>query len=260
MSQDRSFRERLKAGERLSGAFLKTPAPHLVEICAAGDCDFVAPDMEHAPLELGTLDLMIGFAGRPGLPVLPRLPSHDPSLVGRLLDAGAAGVLAPHVSSPAQAEAIVAASRFFSGKRGFSPSPRAGGYGTSGTTPHLKRSEAQTIVAVQIEDARAVEAIAEIAAVPGLDALFVGPADLSMSMKVAPDAPELASAIAKTVTVGKAAGLACGIFSPTASAAAKWAQAGYSWFIIGSDQSHLSVALRAEMAAMRATSATEYLT
>lgn len=251
------FRQRLAEGEQLAGVFLKTPAPHQVEISALAGCDFVAPDMEHAPLDLGDIDLMLGFAGRSGIPVLPRIPSHEPSMIGRILDAGAAGVIAPHVSSAEAARAIVAGARLEHGARGFSPSPRAGAYGCLGAAGFLETQVAQTIVALQIEDRAGLENAAAIAAVPGVDALFVGPADLSLSLGVAMDAPELDEAIAQILARGQAAGRACGIFVPNGAAAARRAADGFTWFIIGSDQSHYQSALRAEIVSLAKITETE---
>lgn len=233
--------------ERLAGVFLKTPAPHMVEMSALAGCDFVSPDMEHAPLDLPQIDLMLGFAGRSGIPVLPRLPSHDPATIGRLLDAGAAGVLAPHVGSVESANAIVTAARLERGTRGFSPSPRAGAYGTLGAAAYMAAQVADTVVALQIEDRGGLDAVEAIAAVPGVDALFIGPADLSLSLGIAMDAPEIVDAILRIRVAANAAGIACGIFVADGRAAARRAGEGFTWFIIGSDQSHFQSSLRAEL-------------
>ena len=248
-----SLRQRLGSGTRLAGVFLKTPAPHLVELSALAGCDFVSPDMEHAPLELPQIDLMAGFAGRSGLALLPRLPSHDAATIGRLLDLGAAGILAPHVGSVASAEAIVAAARLERGMRGFSPSPRAGDYGALGVAGHLETQTRETVIALQIEDRDGLEAAEDIAAVSGVDALFVGPVDLAHSLGVPADAPALEAAIARILSAARAASLACGIFVPDGATAARRAKEGFTWFIIGSDQSHYQTQLRAELAHAAAT-------
>lgn len=252
-----NLRQRLTSLERLTGVFLKTPAPHLVELSALAGCDFVSPDMEHAPLDVPQVDLMMGFAGRSGVPLLPRLPSHDAATIGRLLDLGAAGVLAPHVSSADSAKAIVAAARLELGARGFSPSPRAGNYGALGVAGHLETQTRETVVALQIEDSEGLAAVAQIAAVPGVDALFVGPVDLARSLGVAADAPELNSATAHILAVGQAAGLACGIFVPDGAGAVRRAAEGFTWFIVGSDQSHYQTRLRAELERARRNSKEE---
>lgn len=244
-----SLRQKLRANDRLNGVFLKTPSPHMVELSAFAGSDFVVPDMEHAPLNLSHIDMMVGFAGRSGIPVLPRVPSHDPSLIGRLLDVGATGVLVPRVSSVDQAKAIIAAARFAQGERGFSPSPRAGGYGRFGADKNLKSQTETPVVALQIEDRLGVEAVADIAALNGVDALFVGPVDLSMSLGVAMESPALEQAIQDVRMEGQKRGLACGIFVPSGAVAAKRAAQGFTWFIIGSDQSHYQAALQREIAA-----------
>ena len=228
--------------------FLKTPSPHNVELSALAGCDFASPDMEHAPLGLAELDMMAGFAGRAGLPLLPRLPSHDPATIGHLLDLGTAGILAPHVATPAQAERIVCAARIECGARDVSPSPRAGAYGSLGMLGYLKRQRDEVIVATQIEDRAGLDAVDEIAAVDGIDALFVGPVDLALSLGVEGGAPEIDTALARIAEASKAAELSCGIFAPDGRVAARHAGQGFTWFIVGSDQSHYQARLREELA------------
>ncbi|WP_163849230.1 HpcH/HpaI aldolase family protein [Pseudooceanicola aestuarii] len=245
-----SLKERLATGTRQIGVFLKTPAPHLVELSAAAGCDFVAPDMEHAPLDLSHVDAMVGFAGRSGIPVLPRVPGKDPALIGRLLDLGAQGILVPHVSTADQAQALVAATRF-DGGRGFSPSPRAGDYGAMGAARYKARQADHVLTALQIEDRAGLDNADAIAAVPGVDALFVGPADLSLSLGVGLPSEALDHAIARILAAGQTAGRACGIFVADGAAAARRLEQGFAWAIVGSDQSLLTAALRRERTAAR---------
>ncbi|WP_259276329.1 aldolase/citrate lyase family protein, partial [Raoultella terrigena] len=117
------------------------------------------------------------------LPVLVRVPYPRAAAVQQALDLGAAGVMVPHVDDARIAAEVVRAARYGQGgARGFSNSSRAGGYGARGMAEHLRASDAHTTVIVQIESAQAVAEASAIAAVPGVDCLFVGPADLAVSL------------------------------------------------------------------------------
>ena len=116
------LRQRLLAGERLLGSFLKTPTPHATEILASVGFDFVVIDEEHAPIDRGTTDMILLGARAAGIEALVRVPSFPSAEILSALDCGASGVLVPHVASVAKAREVVAACRYRNGVRGFSPS------------------------------------------------------------------------------------------------------------------------------------------
>lgn len=239
------FRLRLRRGDALAGTFIKTPAHHIIEIAGASGLDFVVLDAEHAPFSVDALDRCLLACAAASVPGIVRLQDTAPATVLSALDLGASGILAPHVVSPEGAQAIVAASRYRNGTRGFSNSPRAGGYGRSSMDGHIEASDAGVAVLCQIEDRAAVERVGEIAAVEGVDCLFIGRADLAVSYQAASlDDPRIDHAIERTVAAGRTHGVPVGIFLADAAHVAHYARRGISFFIVGSDQSILRSGLR----------------
>jgi 2-keto-3-deoxy-L-rhamnonate aldolase RhmA len=195
-----AFRRRFAGGEGLLGTFLKTPTAHATEILADLGFDFVVVDAEHAPFGRADIDLMMLAAKAGGIASVVRVPSAAPEHILTALDAGASGVLVPHVSSAQAAEAIVAAAYFRQGQRGFSNSTRAGGYGRLGFRDYVEQCDSATSVIAMIEDLDAIERLDEIFAVPGLTGAFIGRGDLSAALGAAtpgdPRVVQLVEAIA----------------------------------------------------------------
>jgi len=173
------LKARLAGGEPLLGALLRMPAEELVEMVAVSGFDFVLVDGEHGPAEVTELRRHVVLAETHGVPTLVRVGGQEPALVLRALDAGAAGVVAPHVDTAAQAAALVASASYPpAGTRGFATYGRAGRYGLIDPADHLRRAAEQTLVFGMIESPAAVTEAAAIAATPGLDGIMVGIADL----------------------------------------------------------------------------------
>ena len=201
-----SFRDRLRGGELLSGTWVKTPHPHVVEVLALSPLDVLVLDAEHAPFDRGSLDACIMAARAGGKPVLVRPASSAHEHILNALDCGADGVIVPHVRSAAEAREIVRACHYVPGGRGFAGSTRAAGYTTRGMAKHREAAKGVVVIA-QIEDVEAVEAIEEIAAVEGIDALFIGRADLTISYAAdTPDNAAVVAAVERICAAGKAAG------------------------------------------------------
>lgn len=235
-----ALREALSGAKRVLGTFVKTPAHQVVEVLGVSGLDCLVLDAEHAPFSSGDLDRMC-LAGRAvGIPILVRVASPDPAAINTCLDLGATGILVPHVREAGAAAAAVAAARYKGGIRGFSPSPRAGGYGTLNAAAYLDHADRSVSVWCQIEDAEALDHLDAIAAVPGVDCLFVGRADLALSLGVpGTDHPRVAEAVTAVAAACGRAGIAAGLFVPNPGEIPALAQAGYRCFIIGSDQSLL---------------------
>lgn len=176
------FAARLRRGEHLTGTFVKTPTSHATEILGLIGFDFVVFDMEHAPIDLGALDQMILAARASNVAGVVRVAEGSAAAILSVLDAGAAGILVPHVDSRAKAEAVVAASRYGGGRRGFANTTRAGGFGSVGFREHMERQDREVAVIAMIEDLDAVGRIDEILAVEGLDAVFIGRGDLTAAL------------------------------------------------------------------------------
>ncbi len=234
-----TLRDRLRDGDPLMGTWIKTPHAHVVEVLALSPLDLVVLDAEHAPFDRGTLDTCIMAARAGGKPVLvrPASASHDHIL--NALDCGADGVIVPHVRSAEEARAIVRACHYVPGGRGFAGSTRAAGYTTLGMAKH--RAAAKDIIVIaQIEDAEAIDDIDAIAAVEGLDALFIGRADLTISMSAdSPDDPSVVAAVDRICTAGRAAGRTVGMFLGRVSDVPHWRAKGASLFVLQSDQDFL---------------------
>ncbi|MDQ2847234.1 MAG: aldolase/citrate lyase family protein [Actinomycetota bacterium] len=176
-----SLAERLRARAPLLGTLVRMPNEALIEMTALVGMDFVVIDTEHGPGDQIPLSHHLMAAAAAGVPALVRI--CDPSEILRVLDLGAAGIIAPHISTAAEAEAIVRAAHYPPrGQRGFATYTRSGRHGLIGAEEHLRRVTTGTAVIVMIEDGAGVLAAQQIAAVDGVDGLFVGPADLAVSL------------------------------------------------------------------------------
>jgi staphyloferrin B biosynthesis citrate synthase len=232
-----TFRKRLRAGEKLSGTFIKTPTGHATEIFGDLGYDFVVIDEEHAPFERSSIDHALLAARAAGIAPLVRVASGSPANLLSVLDSGATGVLVPHVASADRAREVVAACRYRGGKRGFSNSPRAGRYGGLSLSEHIRRADEITTVVAQIEDPEALEEIDAIAEVEGVDAVFIGRGDLSVSMgATSPDAPEVRAAAERVAGAATQAGKSVMVFVGSNKDALAMRGIGASAFIYSSDQ------------------------
>ncbi len=229
----------LNPGQTRHGTFVKIAAPSVIEVLALAGLDFVVVDAEHAPFDRADIDRLVLAGIAVGLPVLVRVPDAAPATLLSVLDVGAAGVVVPHVDSAEQARSIVARCRYRGGARGYSSSPRSAGYGALGMKRVLAE-DGQALVVCQIESPAAVAAAAEIAAVDGVHALFVGRADLALAMgfddtRAGPVDQAVDVVLAAAEQAGKDVAVAVGSTTEGEAFAAR----GARWFVIGSDQSLL---------------------
>jgi 2-keto-3-deoxy-L-rhamnonate aldolase RhmA len=233
------FRERLLAGDLLAGTWVKTPHPHVVEVLSLSSLDVLVLDAEHAPFDRASLDMCIMAARAGGKPVLVRPPSSAPEQILNALDLGADGVILPHIRTAAEANEAVKACQYVSGGRGYAGSSRAAGYTTKGMEKH--RADARNVIVIaQIEDVDGVENIDAIAEVEGIDALFIGRADLTIAYGAkTPDDAVVVAAVDRIVAVSKAAGRTSGMFLGRVSDVRHWREKGSSLFILGSDHDFL---------------------
>ncbi|SEL36764.1 2-keto-3-deoxy-L-rhamnonate aldolase RhmA [Roseovarius nanhaiticus] len=227
------LRHRLNAGDTVLGTFYKTPHPMILEILAMAGFDTVVIDAEHAPFGRAEIDTAILTGRALGLDMVVRLPDDRPATILQVMDAGAAGLLIPHVNTAGQARAILSAMRYGAGGRGFAGTTRAAGYGKRPLHEHLGADRGDVALICQIEDPEGAENAADIASVEGVDGLFVGRADLAVgSGKDDFFDPEIAQATARILgTPGAATGLYC---APHEDLAAHHA-AGARLFVVGSD-------------------------
>lgn len=228
----------MAARNPLIGTFLKTPTSHATEIIGEVGFDFVVIDQEHSPFDRTATDIALLAARALGIPALVRVSAPDAIL--SVLDCGAAGVLVPHVSSAAYAHKIAAACRYRGGKRGFATSTRAGRYTAVPMWGHISDSDANIVVVAQIEDPAALNEIDAIAAVAGIDSLFIGRGDLTAAFgDESKDPPQVRRAVEQISKAALKAGKSISVYVGNAGEAAWLKTLGASTFVLSSDQGFL---------------------
>jgi 2-keto-3-deoxy-L-rhamnonate aldolase RhmA len=211
---DNQFRRALLAGERLLGVWVNFAHAPIVEVLAGSGFDWLLLDMEHTPSDLHIIgQQLLALRGTPVAPIV-RVPVHDIAWIKRVLDAGAPNIMVPNIRSVEEAREVVAWTRFApDGQRGVASSTRAGGW--LRRKDFLARANDEIGVIVQIESREALDALAGICAVPGVDAVFIGPSDLAAALGHRGNAahPEVQAAIASAIATGRAAGKTVGILA-----------------------------------------------
>lgn len=232
-----AFKDRLAPGTPLLGLWQSLASPYTAEICARAGYDWLLFDGEHAPNTLQTLLGQLQAAAPFPVEAIARVPSGEPVAIKHYLDLGFTTLLMPMIDSADHARAVVAATRYPPhGVRGVASAvSRAAGFGAN--PDYLTRAHLGLTVIVQIESRAGLEAIDEIAAVEGVDALFVGPADLAASLGHLgnPGHPEVQQAIAQAKARIDAAGKPAGIFATSPEDARRRGEEGFSFISIGTD-------------------------
>ena len=216
----------LREPRPLLGMFVGLPAPSLIEMCGHAGLDFVVIDNEHGPAGGETTEHMIRAARSAGIVPVVRTNESD---ILRVLDMGASAIQVPQVDSAEQAKRIVAAAKYPpAGSRGAAFSTRAAGYGFFGGPEHVADSNQGIAVIVMAETGVAMDNIDEIASVPGVDAVFFGPNDLSFSLGHPGQMqhPAVREAIEHGVARTLAAGIAPGVLAPGCEEFQRWAAKG----------------------------------
>lgn len=251
-SAQSSFRQRLVSGAFLAGSFVKTPNPHATEILGNSGFDFIVVDQEHAPFDRVTTDLVLLAARAAGVAGVVRVPTLTSDAIQASLDCGAVGILAPHVASVADAQALVAACRYRGGKRGFSGVTRAGRYGGSKMWDLVDTADAAVATIAMIEDPAVLSEIDAILAVEGLDAVFIGRGDLTVAFGAPTrDAPDVRHAVDTILNAAKKAGKPVCVMTDNGEESASFAERGASAFILSSDQGFLRKAASEALAQMQ---------
>lgn len=224
----------------LAGTFVKTPSMMLAEILSATDLDLLCFDTEHSPYDRRDLDASIFASRAADMPSIVRVPTGSPEQLANALDCGATGVLVPHVDSLEKAQSVAKSCRYGEGGRGFAGSPRSADYGTRSIAEIVALNRDETTVIAQIEDPAALKEIDRIAAVEGIDCLFIGMMDLTVALReesaTAPAVVEAANRICRAA--GKA-DVPVGIFVPSVSQIPFWKEQGVSLFLLSSDHAFI---------------------
>nr|WP_297526843.1 2-dehydro-3-deoxyglucarate aldolase [uncultured Roseateles sp.] len=231
-----TLRQRLIAGERLIGCWCSLASPISTEVLGVAGFDWLLLDGEHSPNEVSSfVPQLMALKDSVSAPVV-RPSSNNPVEIKRLLDAGFSNFLVPFVESAEEAARAVASTRYPpQGIRGVSVSQRNNRYGT--VPGYFQGINEQIAVIVQIESPAGVAAVADIAAVAGVDAVFIGPSDLAAGYGHLgnPQHPDVQAAMAAIYAACRAAGKPVGILAPVEADARRYIEQGASFVAVGSD-------------------------
>jgi 4-hydroxy-2-oxoheptanedioate aldolase len=246
----RSLRDRWAAGKPAFGVWAALACPFAVDLYTTPGVDYVCVDQQHGVVDYQDMVGMMRAAEAAGSVPMTRIPGNQAWLIGKALDAGAQGVVVPLVSTPEEAAAAVAACRYPpDGVRSFGPirssvTMGARDVGTLG---------GDVLCFVMIETRAGVENAERIAAVPGLDGIYTGPADLALGLGLAPDLdkaePEHVAAVERILGACRSAGIVAGIQCGSGASARRYADRGFGLVTFAKDSSVLQAAMRKELEA-----------
>jgi len=220
------------------GSFLTIGSPVVTEIAAQYPFTWLLLDMEHGGFTESNLIDHLRVLTQTGILSIVRIPAADPALISRVLDAGADGIMLPHVVSAEQVEACKKMMYYLpEGKRGFSSSVRQFAYGTN--VPQDIAEIDKPILFAQIEDVEGVLEANKIASVDGVDVLFVGPADLKLALKYHASELSYEEALRKVAHAAIASNKKAGLLVRDKAAIGQMRQLGYSCIAIDSDMAIL---------------------
>jgi 4-hydroxy-2-oxoheptanedioate aldolase len=235
-----SLKAKLKAGGKALGAWTMSDSADNAEVLALSGLDFVMMDQEHGQGQLPDAIAQMRAMQATRCAALIRVPWNDFVFIKRVLDAGVHGIMVPQVNTPEEAKAVVAACRYPPhGIRGAAGGTRAAAYGFD--MGYYDRAADDLIIVVQIENPQGVENAAAIAAVDGVDVVFIGPRDLSASIGKLNqfDDPELKQLLAKAEQAVIKSGKTLGCVSGSGAISKQMFERGYGFLISGSDLAHL---------------------
>lgn len=227
-----------KEGRTLVGTWLNASSPAQVETIGYAGFDFVVLDTEHSAYDIAGCENLVRAADAAQLPCLVRVSDNEPTPVARVLEYGAQGIVVPHVSSRAEAEAAVSHAHYPPvGVRGAAPTIRAAHYGQTPWPDYMARAREETMVVLQIEGKEGIENLDAIMAVAGVDVLFVGPFDLSTVLGISGqlDHPLLLDTVGEIVQRAQANSIAVGIWMPTPEQAGPWIERGVQLITVASN-------------------------
>lgn len=247
-------KEKWARGEVTFGAWLSIPSSFSAEVMAHQGFDWVCIDMQHGVIDYQVAVTMLQAIGSTDTIPFVRVPWNEFGIIGKVLDAGALGVIIPMVNSVAEARAAVAACRYFPlGSRSFGPT-RASYY--AGTDYFLGANQ-QVACIPMIETKQAVERLDDILAVPGIDAVYVGPADLSITLGLPPGMDNGGAFEDARVRIAQTCverGVTAGIHA-NASLAEKHAAAGYRMITVSGDAAAIPMQAQADLKLARGAAA-----
>ena len=235
-----SAKIKLKSDKPVLNGWLHIPSSLSAEAMAHAGFDTLTLDLQHGPIEFGTALTMIqAISSTPTVP-LARAPWNEPGIIMKLLDAGCYGIICPMISTREQCEAFVAACRYPPhGVRSFGPTRVRLHAGAD----YAEHANDEVLTFAMIETAEALRNLDDIMSVPGLDAVYVGPADLSQSLGGAPGADweegPVVQALSKIVQAAREHGVVAGVHTVSARYARKMIELGYRFVTVHSDLNYL---------------------
>ncbi len=246
-----SFKERLRKGETLVGTILTLGLPAVAEMVSRCGFDWLWIDMEHAPLSLEQVQEFLQ-AKSETCPAFVRIPGNDEVWIKRVLDLGADGIIVPQVKTAAEAQRAVSASKYPpTGIRSVG-SGRANGYGMN-AGPYIEEANEKLLVLLQIEHHEGVKNLESIIKTPGVDAIIIGPYDLSGSFgklgKIGDD--EVQKAIAEIKKACEQHGMPLGIFALQPEHGKNYLSQGFKLIALGIDAHYLWTAAKAGLEAVK---------
>jgi 2-keto-3-deoxy-L-rhamnonate aldolase RhmA len=242
-----TLKERIQAGEPVLGTFLNLGSPLSTEICSAMGLDWVLLDLEHGSGPEADLMAHAQAVGNGSASLIVRVEQNERARFARALDIGSLGVMVPRVETADEAATAISYMRYPpDGTRGVALGTRAARFGVEGFEP-IHRSAGRLLGVIQIESERAVANAEAIAAVPGVDVLFVGPADLSFSMGIPGKTgdPRFVEALQLVSAAARKQGKAAGYLLRNVAEIGQHLELGYTFLGISTDSGVLATGIRA---------------
>lgn len=256
--QHNPLKAALNAGQAVFGSELTgLPTPEVVRIYAAAGLDFVFIDMEHTPISLENVAHLIRAARHAGIVPIVRVPQAEYVWVARVLDSGAQGIIVPRVNTPQQARDVVSWTRYPPhGIRGFACTTAQTNGQAISPREFIDRTHANTLVVIQIERREAIENLAVMLSVPGVDVACLGYMDLSVDLGIPGqiEHPTMVEAIQQIIAVAEQNHVATGIISPDMATVSRWVGAGIRFVSYATDAILLREAATSANARLRSLS------
>jgi 2-keto-3-deoxy-L-rhamnonate aldolase RhmA len=233
----KSFKELIKTKRQFIGSFVMIPAPEVVEIAAYSGLDFIGIDEEHTQFASETAANLLRAAEAADVPCVIRVPEGSEVYIKKALDIGAAGIIIPNIAERHQLEKAVRFAKFSPmGARGACPCVRANQYGR-GDNRYYDISNRDTAVMALVEGTDGINNFDEIITVPGVDAIYLGPVDLSLSLGLGGDIYDRRVTDALEIMIKKtqAKGICIGVFSMKIDDAKKWLGKGVDFIMFNTD-------------------------
>lgn len=248
-----ALQERLRAGLPCVNGWLTLPSPFVAETMAQAGWHSLTIDLQHGLQDYATAVALIQALQRYPVVPLVRVPTHDPGIIGKALDAGAWGVICPMINTVEEAHAFAQACHYPPlGSRSYGPI-RARAYG--GKAPYHEIANEQILVLAQIETRQAVDQAAGILDVPGISGIYVGPNDLGLSLGLPPildrEEPEILAIYGRLLAETRRRGRVAGIQNATPAYAARMIELGFQLVTVASDLGLLAGAARQTVEALR---------